>query len=98
MEEYNLSYEQASACVSFMDTIKDSLIWIAFIDTDKSDEIRVRIRSRFITVNTLGEKYEGGGHACACGATVHSKEQMNNLLSDADKMLGEYKSSNEGWL
>lgn len=98
MEEYNLSYEQASACVSFMDTIKDSLIWIAFIDTDKSDEIRVRIRSRFITVNTLGEKYEGGGHACACGATVHSKEQMNNLLSDADKMLGEYKSANEGWL
>lgn len=98
MEEYNLSYEQASACVSFMDTIKDSLIWIAFIDTDKSDEIRVRIRSRFITVNTLGEKYEGGGHACACGATVHNKEQMNNLLSDADKMLGEYKSSNEGWL
>ena len=98
MEEYNLSYEQASACVSFMDTIKDSLIWIAFIDTDKSDEIRVRIRSRFITVNTLGEKYEGGGHACACGATVHSKEQMSNLLSDADKMLGEYKSSNEGWL
>lgn len=98
MEEYNLSYEQASACVSFMDTIKDSLIWIAFIDTDKSDEIRVRIRSRFITVNTLGEKYEGGGHACACGATVHSKEQMDNLLSDADKMLGEYKSSNEGWL
>lgn len=98
MEEYNLSYEQASACVSFMDTIKNSLIWIAFIDTDKSDEIRVRIRSRFITVNTLGEKYEGGGHACACGATVHNKEQMNNLLFDADKMLGEYKNANEGWL
>ena len=98
MEEYNLSYEQASACVSFMDTIKNSLIWIAFIDTDKSDEIRVRIRSRFITVNTLGEKYEGGGHACACGATVHNKEQMNNLLFDADKMLAEYKNANEGWL
>ena len=32
MEKYGLSFEQASACVSYMDSIKNSLIWIAFID------------------------------------------------------------------
>ncbi|MBE6610006.1 MAG: bifunctional oligoribonuclease/PAP phosphatase NrnA [Ruminococcaceae bacterium] len=98
MQEYGLSYEQASACVSYMDSIKNSLIWIAFIDSDKDEDIRVRLRSRFVTVNQLAEKYEGGGHACASGATVHSLQQLEELLSEADALLGEYKRSNEGWL
>jgi len=98
MEQFGLSFEQACACVSYMDSIKNSLIWLAFIDTDNDDEIRVRIRSRFVTVNELAEQYEGGGHACACGATVHNTEQMNALIFDADKLLGEYKNANEGWL
>ena len=96
MDEYGISLEQASACVSYMDSIKNSLIWIAFIDADEN--IRVRLRSRFVTVNQIAEKYEGGGHASASGATVHSLEQMNELLAEADRVLGEYKKSNEGWL
>lgn len=98
MEEYGISTEQASACVSYMDSIKNSLIWIAFIESDNGVDIRVRLRSRFVTVNTLAEKYEGGGHACASGATVHSKEGMAELIADADRLLGEFKSTNEGWL
>lgn len=98
MKEYNLSLEQASACVSYLDSIKNSLIWIAFIDTDNDDEIRVRLRSRFVTINTLAERYEGGGHACAAGATVHNNEQMNELLNEADILLSEYKKANKGWL
>ena len=98
MKKHGLSFEQASACVSYMDSIKNSLIWIAFIDSDNNKDIRVRLRSRFITVNKLAEKYEGGGHACASGATVHSKKQMKALIAEADKLLGEYKNTNEGWL
>lgn len=97
-EEYGLSYESASACVSYLDSIKNSLIWIAFIDSDGTDEIRVRLRSRFVTVSELAERYRGGGHACAAGATVYNTEEMDALLSEADKLLGEYKSNNEGWL
>ncbi len=98
MKEYNLSLEQASACVSYLDSIKNSLIWIAFIDTDNDDEIRVRLRSRFVTINTLAERYEGGGHACAAGATVHNNEQLNELLNEADILLSGYKKANKGWL
>lgn len=98
MAELGLTFEKASACVSYMDSIKNSLIWIAFIDSDNSEDIRVRLRSRFVTINALGEKYEGGGHACAAGATVHSVEQMQALIADADQILGEYKATNEGWL
>ena len=98
MAEYGLSYEQASECTKYMDSIKNSLIWIAFLDSDSGEDIRVRLRSRFVTINKLAEKYEGGGHACASGATVHSQEQMKVLIAEADHLLGVYKRENQGWL
>ena len=96
-ELFGLSQEDASASVSLMDSIKNSLIWLAFIDNDDGS-IRVRLRSRFVTINCIGEKYRGGGHACAAGATVYSVEEMNQLIADADLRLKEYKENNEGWL
>ena len=96
-KRFGLSGEDASASVSLMDSIRGSLIWLAFIEGDDG-KIRVRLRSRFVTVNALAEKYGGGGHACAAGATVHSKREMKQLIGEADALLAEYKASNEGWL
>ena len=95
-KKLGLTKEQASASVSFMDSIKGSLLWIAFIEGD--DEIRVRLRSRFVTISELANQYRGGGHACAAGATLKSKAEMKELLKKADALLGEYKANNEGWL
>ena len=95
-KKFGLSSEQASASVSFMDSIKGSLIWVAFIEGEK--DIRVRLRSRFVKISDLAEEYRGGGHACAAGATLVSKSEMKELLAKADKLLGEYKANNEGWL
>ena len=96
-EKFGMSFEQASACVSYMDSIKDSLIWLAFIESDDGN-IRVRLRSRFVTVSELAERYGGGGHACAAGATVKDKKEMKKLLAEADSLLRDYKANNEGWL
>ena len=96
-EKFSLTSEAASNSVSYMDSIKGSLIWIAFIENDDGS-IRVRLRSRFVPVNAIGEKYRGGGHACACGATLYDKKEIRALLNDADKLLREYKENNEGWL
>ena len=79
-----------------MDSIRGSLIWIAFIEGES--EIRVRLRSRFVTVSEIAERYNGGGHACAAGATVYSRAEMKKLIAEADKVLGEYKATHEGWL
>lgn len=95
--KFSLSGEQASSSVGFMDKIKGSLIWMAFIE-NMDGSTRVRLRSRFVTVNSLAEKYHGGGHAFASGATVYSTEEMKALVDDADKLLGDYKSNNGGWL
>ena len=95
-KKLGITSEQASASVSFMDSIKGSLIWIAFIEGD--NDIRVRLRSRFVTISELANQYRGGGHACAAGATLKSKAEMKELLKKADALLGEYKANNEGWL
>lgn len=96
-KKFHLSNEEASASVSYMESIKNSLIWIAFIDNGDGS-IRVRLRSRFVTVSELAERYHGGGHACASGATVYSKAEMKALLAEADELLKNYKRTHEGWL
>ncbi len=98
-EEFNLTLEQASACVGTLDSIRGCISWMVFIDSgDEKGSIRVRLRSRFVTINSIAEKYNGGGHACASGATVYSVEEMEQLLQDADAHVKQYKETHEGWL
>lgn len=98
-EKFGLNMESASSVVGMLDTIKGSLCWLAFIETgDEAGSIRVRLRSRYMTINTLAEQYRGGGHASASGATVYGRKEVNAMVRKADAMIKEYKESHEGWL
>ena len=98
-EEFGLSQEQASACVGTLDSIRGCICWAAFIENnDDLGTIRVRLRSRFVHINSVAEHYRGGGHACASGATVYGQEEMDALLREADALVKDYKENNEGWL
>ena len=98
-ERFHLTDEDASNCVSMMDGIRGTLCWLAFIDSQKDPgTTRVRLRSRFMTVNQIAERYRGGGHACASGATVYSAEEMQALIAEADAAIKEYKETHGGWL
>ena len=96
-QQFGLSREQASSSVDFMNKIKGSLIWLAFID-NPDGSIRVRLRSRFLPVDKLANRYSGGGHANAAGSTVYSLEEMKALIADADALLKDFKENNGGWL
>jgi phosphoesterase RecJ-like protein len=98
-EKFGLTLEEASACVNTMDSIRGCISWIVFIDTGNADgAIRVRLRSRFVHINSIAEKHNGGGHACASGATVYSKAEMNMLIRETDALVKEYKETHEDWL
>ena len=97
-KQFGLTLEAASDVVSDLSKIRGSLIWVAFIYNSAKQEIRVRLRSRFLGINDLAIKYHGGGHNMAAGATVYSEEEMYALIADADALLGEYKATHEGWL
>ena len=98
-EEFGLSLEQASACIGNLDSIRGCICWIVFVENgDAEGSIRVRLRSRFVEINPIAEKYRGGGHACASGATVYNQEEVQALLRDADAHVKQYKQTHEGWL
>ena len=98
-QEFGLNLEQGSAIIGNLDSIRGCISWILCLETgDEQNSIRVRLRSRFVHINSIAEKYHGGGHACASGSTVYSVEEMYRLLDDADALVGEYKATHEGWL
>ncbi len=98
-EKFGLTFEAASASISCLSGIRGCLVWLAFIDgAGEAAEIRVRLRSRFVTVNGIAENYHGGGHACASGATVYSPAEMQALIAEADAAVKEYKEAHEDWL
>ena len=98
-EEFGLTLEMASACVGTLDSIRGCISWMVFIENgDADNSYRVRLRSRFVHINPIAEKYRGGGHACASGATVYGMDEVNALLRDADAHVKEYKETHEDWL
>ena len=96
-KKFNLTTEQASEAISYLKYIKKCIAQLAFIDMPDGT-IRVRLRSRFMFINTLAEKYNGGGHQCTCGATLYKKADIAKLIADADAMVAVYKNTHEGWL
>ena len=45
-------------------------------------------------INTLAEKYAGGGHPLASGATVKNWEELDDLLDDMARVVAEYLREN----
>ena len=96
---FGLSFETASSVISYLENIRGCLCWLAFIEPPEGDNaIRVRVRSRFVATNTLAERFRGGGHALASGATVYSREEGMRLVAEADALVKDYKAHNEGWM
>ena len=97
MERFRLTFETASASISYLDSIKGCLCWLAFIEAPDG-AIRVRLRSRFVTINEVAENYRGGGHAFASGATVYGKEEVDALIHEADDRVRVYKENHDDWM
>ena len=90
---FGITQEEASLSVNEMSMIRGSMIWLACIDNGDGSS-RVRLRSRHVTINTLAERYSGGGHAHASGATVHSAKELSTLVCEADEILKSYRAEN----
>ncbi len=79
--KYNVSEEDAANTVNLMSTIKGIKTWALFIEYSDG-KIKIRIRSKGPIINILAEKYNGGGHQMASGATIKSWDEMEVFISD----------------
>ncbi|MCL1630617.1 bifunctional oligoribonuclease/PAP phosphatase NrnA [Sporolactobacillus sp. CPB3-1] len=77
---YHLTAADASSLVNSFSNVAHLKAWVLFSEEGKV--IRARIRSKAPSINQLAEKYHGGGHPMASGATVSSWEEADQLIAD----------------
>lgn len=71
------------AMVNQMANLKGIDIWANFTEEDDGS-ILAELRSAKDSIVHIARKYGGGGHALACGCTLHSFDEVEQVLQDLD--------------
>ena len=93
IKRFGITQEEASFSVVEMSGIKGSPVWLVCIENNDGTA-RVRLRSRHIVINDLAERYGGGGHKYASGASLPSTKELHHLVAEADALVAAYKAQN----
>lgn len=83
LKELQLNIMETGQLVRVLGDIKGIKAWVFFIE-ESDTRIRVRLRSKGPVINTIAERYRGGGHPLASGATVHSWEEADELIAELE--------------
>ena len=89
-KSYGVSSEDAASMVNQMAGIEGFPVWALIIEYP--GEYRVRLRAIGIPINMIGEKYRGGGHEFAAGATLDSFDDCEAFANDVDNHVEEFLS------
>ncbi len=85
IDEFSLTPDMVSEALSCMRDIEGYPIFVLFADL--AGKIRVEFRSDRIKIDQVAVKFGGGGHACACGARLSSKDEIPAVVSELEKYL-----------
>lgn len=89
INQYGVTDEEAASVVNLIGGLEDYPVWALMIEYE--NEIRIRLRSSGPVINTLAEKYEGGGHAKASGARLPSWDHLDQFIGDVIHHIKESK-------
>jgi len=95
IKKYGVDAASAGNMVNNFNYIDEVLVWATLTEDVKNNQIRISIRSRGPVINSLAEKYRGGGHKYASGVKLRTFEEATQLLADLDKLLLEYNKGKE---
>ncbi len=89
-EKYKVDFFDISrGMVGVMAGIKEIPIWCNFTLDIANNKIVGEFRSRETSIVDIAKKYGGGGHDLACGATLSTWEEVDLVIQDFDRLLGE---------
>ena len=94
INELGVDSGSAGNLVNNLNNISEVLVWVMISEDVKNGIYKFNIRSRGPIVNTIAERYSGGGHKFAAGARVTSKEDVEKLLKDLDEICFDYINMN----
>lgn len=90
LKKFNVSLEEASSLVNELGVFEEYPIWLLFAEYEEGI-VRCRMRSKGPRIDLLANKYDGGGHKMASGASLGTWKRTKLLIDDADDLAKQYK-------
>ena len=90
LNQYGVDSSSAGNMVNNYNNIDEVIVWTTISEDIKNNQYKFNIRSRGPIINSIAEKYNGGGHALASGARVKNPEEVQHLIDDLDNICKEY--------
>ena len=87
LDELHIDNERGKEHLSLMSNIRGIDIWFCVTEITEKNEWRVSIRSKKIDISGVAQKYKGGGHMQASGATLDTLDQMPDLIKDLEALI-----------
>ncbi len=78
------TFTVSRAMVNQMSSIKDINIWANFTEEDDGT-VLVELRSAKESIVHIARNYGGGGHALACGCSLSSLDEVDEVLKELDE-------------
>lgn len=91
LETYNVRPNETSSLVPVISNVEGILAWVFFIEEE--DSIRVRFRSKGPEIHKVAEKYNGGGHPMASGATIESWRDADAIIEDLEVVCQNWRKA-----
>ncbi len=95
LSKFNADVASGGNMINNFNYIDEVLVWLVITEDKKNNLIKINIRSRGPIINTVAEKYNGGGHKLASGAKVMTMDEADCLVDDLDNVCQKYISSLE---
>lgn len=90
LDSYGLKDEDTHSVVPLPGKIEGVFLWCIFVEQEDGT-FRCRLRSKGPVINQLAARHGGGGHALASGANAENLEEIEQILSEMDKLGIEWK-------
>ena len=95
LKEYNVDPATVTNMINNFNFTADYVVWTFVVNDQRNNQIKISIRSRGPVINTIANKYNGGGHKLAAGCRLKTEEEVDNLLEELRKAAVEYVSTKE---
>lgn len=95
IDKYKIDTASSGDSINEFNNIDEILVWLSATEDVKNNYIRVSIRSRGPVINTIAERFGGGGHKLASGVKVPSFEEVDDLINELDKLCKNYTGEGE---
>ena len=90
LKKYDVDVASSGNMINSFNYIEEVLVWLAITEDVKNGLYKMNIRSRGPVINTVAEKYNGGGHKMASGAKVTTMKEVDSLIKELDEVCANY--------